>query len=111
MNTNTLAAVQSQLAWPLLGTQVPNAHLTWIGWTARQAAQIASAGYQALAPRAKHQTRSATSIIEHAAPRLTWPLPATQLPNARLTWLEWLETQSARSPAGQSTQGMPDLAA
>jgi hypothetical protein len=49
--------------------------------------------------------------MEYAAPRLSWPLPATQLPHAHLTWLEWLETQSARSSAGPSTQGMPDLAA
>jgi len=111
MNTKTDTAVQSQSAWPLPGTQIEQAHLTWTEWMARQAAQFASARYQALAPRAKHQTRSATSIMEYAAPRLTWPLPATQLPNARLTWLEWLETQSAHSSAGQSTQGMPDLAA
>jgi hypothetical protein len=111
MNTNTDTAVQSQLTWPLPGTQIAQAHLTWSEWTARQATQVASARYQALAPQAKHQTRSAISIIEYAAPRLIWPLPATQLPNARLTWLEWLETQSARSSAGQSRQGMPDLAA
>jgi hypothetical protein len=49
--------------------------------------------------------------MKYAALRLTWPLPETQLPNAHLTWLEWLETQSARSSAGQFTQGMPDLAA
>src|SRR5262245_39942191 len=111
MNTKTNTAAQSQLAWPLPGTQLAKAHLTWIEWTARQAAQIASARYQALPPRTKHQTRSATSIIEHAASRLTWPLPATQLPNARLTWVEWLKTQSAHSTAGQPRQGTPDLAA
>jgi hypothetical protein len=88
-----------------------HARLTWAEWTARQIAQVASARYQALAPRAKHQTRSAFSIMEYAAPRLTWPLPATQLPNAHLTWLEWLETHSARSFAGESRWGMSDLAA
>jgi hypothetical protein len=111
MNMKSDTVVQSQRAWPLPGTQIAQAHLTWNEWMARQAAQFAGARYQALAPQAKHQTRSAISIIEYAAPRLTWPLPATQLPNARLIWLEWLETQSARSFGGQPRQGMPVLAA
>lgn len=111
MNTKTNTVTQTQLAWPLPGTQVAEAHLTWVGWTARQAAQVTSASHQARAPRAKHQTISATSITRYTAQRLTWPLPATQLPNARLTWANWLKTQSARSTAGQPRQGMPDLAA
>jgi hypothetical protein len=111
MNTKNNTASQSQLAWPLPGTQVVEAHVTWTEWTARQAAQVAGARYQAVAQRAKHQTISATSIMRYTAPRLTWPLPATQLPNARLTWIEWLKAQSTRSTAGQPRQGMPDLAA
>lgn len=111
MNKKSDTAVQSQRAWPLPGTQIAQAHLTWTEWMARQAAQFAGARYQALASRAKRQMRSVFSVREYAAPRLTWPLPATQLPNANLTWLEWLETQSTRSSAGESTQGMPDLAA
>jgi len=111
MNTKNNTASQSQLAWPLPGTQIAQAHLMWTEWMARQAAQFAGARYQSLASRAKHQTKSAFSVTEYAAPRLTWPLPATQLPHARLAWLEWLETQSARSSAGQPRQRMPDLAA
>src|SRR5262245_42309911 len=111
MHMKTDTAVQSQLAWPLPGTQIAQAHLTWTQWLARQAAQVASARYQALAPRAKRQTRSTSSIMRYTAPHLTWPLPATQLPNARLTWVEWLKTQYARSTAEQPRQGMPDLAA
>ena len=111
MNTKNNTASQSQLAWPLPGTQIAQAHLTWTEWMERQAEQFAGARYHALASRAKHQTKSAFSVIEYAAPRLTWPLPATQLPHARLTWLEWLQTQSARSSAGESRQGMLDWAA
>jgi phage terminase large subunit-like protein len=39
-----------------------------------------------------------------ARPQSSWPLPATRLPGARLTWAEWVDLQAsqlAREPYGE----------
>lgn len=39
-----------------------------------------------------------------ARPQPSWPLPATQLPGAHLTWAEWVDLQTsqlAREPHGE----------
>jgi hypothetical protein len=88
-----------------------HAHLTWAEWTDQQAQQ--STGAQPLAPalRGLEQKRSLTSIEHGATLRLTWPLSATQLPNARLTWSEWLDAQSRALAASRPAQGAFERAA
>ena len=78
-----------------------HAYLTWAEWIDQQAQQIANAQRLAPALLGLEQKHALTSI-DHGAPSLlTWPLPATQLPNARLTWSEWLNAQPKDPAASQ----------
>jgi hypothetical protein len=86
-----------------------HAHLTWAAWTERQARQIASAQYPA--PMALGQKTLLKSVEYDTSARLTWPLPATLLPNARLTWTEWRAAQSKGLTASQPEQGALERAA
>jgi hypothetical protein len=102
MNAKVDTTTTSRLVWPLSGTQIAHAHLTWAEWTDQQAVHIASAQYLASARTVLDQSRSVMYIERDAASRLTWPLPATQFPNARLTWTEWLNAQSSGPAVRQS---------
>jgi len=93
----TQSNVQTQPAWPLPATQEPHAHLTWAEWAAQQATNIVHAQDQALTFPALDQRSIGARLDRRAAERLTWPLPATQAPNARLSWAAWLDAQSGRA--------------
>jgi hypothetical protein len=42
------------------------------------------------------------STFDHSAqPQPVWPLAGTQLPNAHLTWAEWVEVQPSDTVARQ----------
>jgi len=101
MNATINTVTQSQLAWPLPGTQIAHAHRTWADWTDQQAAQTASAQYLAPAPTVLDQNSAVMRIERSAASPLTWPLAGTQLPNAHLTWTDWLDAQSTNPPVRQ----------
>ncbi|HEY7021853.1 MAG TPA: hypothetical protein VH349_12100 [Ktedonobacterales bacterium] len=90
----TQSNVQTQLAWPLPPTQEAHAHLTWTEWTAQQAASASRTQRQAAASFTLDQRGVVAHLDRRTATRLTWPLPATQAPNARLSWVAWLDTQS-----------------
>jgi len=54
-----------------------------------------------------HTTRispdTASAAIAQATPYIlpAWPLPATQMPNAHLTWAEWCARQAATEAAAE----------
>jgi hypothetical protein len=97
----TQSNVQTQLDWPLPATQEAHAHLTWTEWTARQTASASRTQRQASASFTLDQRGVVAHLARRSATRLTWPLPATQLPNAHLTWLEWLDAQSRKPSAAR----------
>lgn len=84
---------QPHLTWPLPATREAHAHLTWAEWTAQQAA---SDTRRKLQVPALDQHRPIARLDRTATARLTWPLPATLLPNARLSWAAWLDAQSRK---------------
>ncbi|HEX3269927.1 MAG TPA: hypothetical protein VHR15_04700 [Ktedonobacterales bacterium] len=90
--------VRTSLAWPLPPTQEAHAHLTWTEWTAQQAASVTHTRRQAPASFTLDQRSVVAHLDRRTATRLTWPLPATQSSNARLSWAAWLDAQS-RKPA------------
>lgn len=45
-----------------------------------------------------------TTVDISASPQSGWPLPATKVPNAHLTWTEWLALQADRAIAQQPEQ-------
>jgi hypothetical protein len=92
----TQSNVQTQPAWPLLPTQEAHAHLTWTEWTAQQAASLTRTSYApSTAPAPVHRALVAR-LDRRAATLPTWPLPATLLPNARLSWAAWLDARSRK---------------
>lgn len=102
---------QPQFAWPLPATNLPNAHVIWAEWVAQQAANISSEQYQdsTAAFQALREPQSGVSYLDHptshdTAARFAWPLPATKLPNAHLTWAEWLNVQANGTVARQPEQ-------
>jgi hypothetical protein len=101
-------------AWPLAPTKHPHAHLTWAEWTAQQAATIASERRVVhMAPvRALSAQRSPVTAFERGStPLPVWPLPATQLPNAHLTWAVWLDVQATGAIVEPLAQRTSELAA
>jgi hypothetical protein len=104
MNATISTIMQSQLAWPLPGTRIAHAHLTWADWTDQQAAQTAGARSLAPKPTGLEQGSSVLYVERGAASPLTWPLAGTQLPNAHLTWAEWLDAQSTGPTVRQPEQ-------
>jgi hypothetical protein len=111
MNTNIDTTTQSQLAWPLPGTHIAHAHLTWAEWITKQAANVASAHYVAPMPMGLDQQSTVMYLARGGESHLTWPLPATKLPNAHLSWAEWLDAQSNTPTAKQPGQGAFERAA
>lgn len=98
MTTTNSTTTQHQLVWPLPATRLSNAHITWAEWVARQAATLSSEQYAA-APVVPAQTlpteqRSVRYLNRDTETRPVWPLPATQLPHAHLTWAEWVAVQA-----------------
>jgi hypothetical protein len=97
MNTTNDTTRQHQFVWPLPGTKLPHAHLTWAEWVARQAATNSREQSAALAVPALTLSADQCSVRYldvDATVHFVWPLPATQLPNAHLTWAEWLDVQA-----------------
>jgi hypothetical protein len=93
MNTTNSTPAQHEFVWPLPPTRLPNAHLTWDEWVAWQAATISSEQYAALAAPAQTLPAEQSSVRylgRGTTTHLAWPLPPTQLPNAYLTWDEWV---------------------
>jgi hypothetical protein len=84
-------------AWPLPPTQEAHAHLTWTEWTARKTASIAYTQRQASASFLQDQRGVVAHLDRRTATRLTWPLPAAQAPNARLSWAAWLDAPSRKT--------------
>ena len=87
--------------WPLPGTRMSHARLTWAEWTGRQAANLVDLHECGLIPTRGDQQTSVALFERAIATRLAWPLPATQLPNAHLTWTTWLKCQPYGPAAGQ----------
>jgi hypothetical protein len=97
MNTTNSTTTQHEFVWPLPATQLPNAHLTWDEWVARQAVPISSEQSAALVVPAQTlpiEQCSVRYLDRDTTAHVIWPLPATQLPNARLTWDEWVAVQA-----------------
>ncbi|MGO8950319.1 MAG: hypothetical protein ACLQUY_22200 [Ktedonobacterales bacterium] len=84
---------QPQDVWPLAGTKVPHAHITWAEWILKQAAIMSSRQY--MMPAASRETlpveHGLVISLECGIAPTTWPLPGTQLPHAHLTWVEWVD--------------------
>jgi len=93
--------VRTSPTWPLAPTQEAHAHLTWTEWTARQAASVAHTQRPAYASFTLDQRDVVAHLDRRTATRLTWPLPATQSPNARLSWGAWLDAQSRKPSAAR----------
>jgi hypothetical protein len=93
------AQTQPQLTWPLPATREADAHLTWNEWTALQTASIARMQEHSLAAPTQNRREIVARLDRRMATRLTWPLPATLAPNARLSWAAWLEAQSRQPVA------------
>src|SRR4051794_33191464 len=109
MNGNFEITLQPHHAWPLLGTRMAHVRLTWAEWTVQQASQVARTRPLASATILDQQGTS-TRLERGAASRLTWPLPATQLPSARLTWAEWRAARCNTPAANQAEQRVFDRA-
>ena len=91
--------VQAQLqpSWPLSATLEAHAHLTWAEWTAQEASVALTKRQEPAFPATNQRSlvaRLDRSLDRSTAERLTWPLPATLLPNARLAWAASLDAQS-----------------
>lgn len=97
---NTTVDIERAPAWPIPGTQAPNAHLTWAEFVDRQMAMRASMSpgkaSEPAAPVAHYPQQPPVAVYPDvdtpAGPG--WPLPATQTPHAHLTWAEWLDAQT-----------------
>ena len=100
MNTTNSTTTQHEFVWPLPPTQLSNAHLTWDEWVARQAATISTisseqyAALAALAQTLPAEQSSVSYLGRGTTTHLAWPLPPTQLPNAHLTWDEWVAVRA-----------------
>jgi hypothetical protein len=105
------SSASKESIWPLPGTRSPNAHLTWAEWIAMQHAVIANTAHvetDGVAALAQDHPEPMPAMVYPARvpePGQAWPLLATQMPHARLTWTEWLEAQ-----ANGATAQTPELA-
>lgn len=114
MHTTLSTAGHPGLAWPLLTTRHPNAHLTWAEWLAYRASTGSSAqGAEPAAGAQPHaaQLRSATWRDRDTSARPDWPLPGTKVPNGRLTWTQWLTYQAKGIAAREPQPAAPGRAA
>jgi hypothetical protein len=96
-------------AWPLAATQEAHAHLTWAKWTSQQSESVAHTRRQASASFTLDERGAVAHLARRTATRLTWPLPATQAPNARLSWAAWLDAQSRKPSAARSDAFEPTV--
>jgi hypothetical protein len=101
-------SAQPQPVWPRPATQLPNAHLTWAEWAAKQTATGFSEYYggagrsaQMVPAQQRSVQHSVRYFDHHSSAPLVWPLAGTQLPNAHLTWAEWVEVQPSGTVARQ----------
>jgi hypothetical protein len=95
-----------QDTWPLAGTKLPHAHLTWAEWILEQTAIRSSQQY--MMPAAIRETLPAghglVSSLERGIAPTIWPLPGTQLPHAHLTWTEWVDLLANGTTTEQPAQ-------
>jgi hypothetical protein len=97
---------QPQDGWPLVGTKLRHAHLTWAEWILKQAAVMSS--WQCMMPAASRETLpvgdSLVLSLERRTELTIWPLPGTQLPHAHLTWVEWVDLPASATITEQPAQ-------
>lgn len=104
MNTAPNATVPDQFVWPLLGTSLPHAHLTWSEYLVWQATHLPNSPDSVLPMQLSSPEIAQTSIPflnSGTAQWFVWPLPATYLPHAHLTWAEWIAHQAERTNSRQ----------
>ncbi|MGO8951212.1 MAG: hypothetical protein ACLQUY_26870 [Ktedonobacterales bacterium] len=118
LDTTVDISTPAQFVWPLPATKLSNASLTWAEWVSRQADTGAGLQYGVAVASAQMvpvQQRSAQYSIMYldnkTVARLIWPLPATRLPKAHLTWDEWVEAQSNGTTTRQPEETEPKHAA
>lgn len=97
--TTVVGSAPFQSIWPLPATKAPNAHLTWAEWVAMQAMMRLRERHERVVQTPPIQPDAATFPNHVALAGPVWPLPATQAPNACLTWAEWLEAQASGATA------------
>ncbi|MGH2517699.1 MAG: hypothetical protein ACRDHP_18785 [Ktedonobacterales bacterium] len=108
MTTALNATTFFHSVWPLPATKLPNAHLTWSEYELWQAARIATEAEQPvpmLVAEAPDGSIRFLSPTPAATGSFVWPLPATLLPSAHLTWAEWTAEQ-AQSLGGQQPENV-----
>jgi hypothetical protein len=109
--TNTIS--DPQFSWPLPGTLISHAHLTWNEWVIQMSKEPATASLPAIRT-ASSEPDSIRYLEQHATTTTlpTWPLPATSLPRFRSTWAEWVEMlNGAASSRPSQAQETPSRAA
>lgn len=114
MNTTPNATTPDQLVWPLPATGLPHAHLTWSEYLVWQTAHLAHTP-----DAAQPMQLSSSEVAQNSIPflssgtaqRFVWPLPATYLPHAHLTWAEWIAHQAACTNSRQPESVRRDYAA
>jgi hypothetical protein len=104
-----------KLDWPLAGTKIHNARLSWRQWVAslpeRYSAEEHQQRMEVTEARAEESGR--VSYLDRAGKdTMRWPLPSTYLPYFRMSWMKWVdEVKGARDAAGHDEKGMPSPAA
>jgi hypothetical protein len=82
----------SQVGWPLAGTLLPHARLSWDEWVIRMSKEPATVSLTAV--RTVSGEPDFIRYLEQYATTTTlpaWPLPATGLPGFRIRWCDWVE--------------------
>jgi hypothetical protein len=93
----------TQPAWPLPGTMLPHAHLSWGEWVTRISEELPTVAPSTIEMAASEP--DSIRYLEHYAtmPTLpTWPLPATSLNNFRISWAEWVDNLTGASSSRPS---------
>lgn len=108
-----MTTTSSPFVWPLPATRLPNAHLTWSAYQAWQAAHLCDSPPPAstLSVDMDMPADSIRYLASSPSPHFAWPLPATQLPHAYLSWADWIAHQAARLNGRQPVRMQPDRAA
>jgi hypothetical protein len=98
--TNTIS--DPQIYWPLPGTLLSNAHLSWNEWSIRLSKEPAADSFAAIRT-ASSEPDSIRYLEHHGTTTLpAWPLPATGLPNFRISWAEWVGVLTGASSSRPS---------
>ena len=98
MNTTPNATTPDLFIWPLPATGLPHAHLTWSEYLVWQTAHLANMpdAVQSMQLSSPEMAQNLNSFLgSGTAQRFVWPLPATHLLHAHLTWAEWTAQQAA----------------